>query len=123
MLEATVLEAAVFQCIADNPDQQTAILDAPKSASIMKRENIAGGFFAALKPDPGSLVFFDLPSPIGDAWVAIEGLQYGAGCMIFLKEGSPTKVFSRRRRNYKGGLLLSAICGARKRMGRATRAG
>jgi hypothetical protein len=31
-----------------------------------------------------------LHSPLGDAWVKVEGLRYGICCLLFLSDGYPT---------------------------------
>ena len=82
------LELAALQCIAAQyPHVDTAALNA---CVATKRENTGAGFFTSLTVEAGKFKPIDAPSPLGDVWIKIDGMQYGIGCLLFLTDGLPS---------------------------------
>jgi hypothetical protein len=57
---------------------------------VTQRENTGGGFFTSLALQGENHSPVSLRSPLGDAWVKVEGLRYGICCLLLLTNGYPT---------------------------------
>ena len=84
------LEITVLEQIADQyPDARMELRDLFRSCGVSKRENTGAGFFTTLVMQAEGHPPLRLRSPLGDVFVAIDGLRYGIGCLVFLKHGYP----------------------------------
>ena len=85
------LEIAALQRIAEeHPGATLTLMRWIRSCSVSRRENTGGGFFTSLALQGESHSALSLRSPLGDAWVQVEGLRYGICCLLFLTDGYPT---------------------------------
>src|SRR5665213_3482708 len=84
------LELAALQRIAENHrDVAPALLSTFRSCAVTRRENTGHGFFTDLTLGTQTLPPIALQSPLGDASISVDGMQYGIGCLVFLKNGHP----------------------------------
>jgi hypothetical protein len=85
------LEIAALQRIAEeHPEATPTLMRWIRSCSVSRRENTGGGFFITLALQGENHSALSLHSPLGDAWVKVEGLRYGICCLLFLTDGYPT---------------------------------
>jgi hypothetical protein len=85
-LETAALRAIAHDCI----DVAPQLLDLFKSCTVTHSEKTGSGFFTALTLDTAAFSPVSLRSPIGDAWLDIDGMQVGICCLVFFTEGYPT---------------------------------
>lgn len=85
------LESAALNRIADDyPEHKTDLITAFSSCSVVKRENTGKGFFTDLEIK-GQIEMPDgIRTPLGDAWLSIDGMKVGICCLLHLKKGIPT---------------------------------
>lgn len=87
----TDLETAVLRQIAKQyPNAGPELEEVLRSCLVSSRRNTGNGFFIHLAPDRERYPPLRLPSPLGEAWISVKGMERGLGCMVFLKEGYPT---------------------------------
>jgi hypothetical protein len=85
------IEAAALREIAvQHPEVEVQLTGLFASCIATKRENTGLGFFTTLSPDAEKYLPINMRSPIGDAWVSIEGINYGMCCIVFLSDGYPS---------------------------------
>ncbi|TPG21058.1 hypothetical protein EAH87_06925 [Sphingomonas koreensis] len=85
----TPLERAALNAIVrETPEFRTALERQISSAKVQSRENTGGGFFVDLE------VHLDIEGVIGDkgpfgksVYIGVEGLEYGLGAILFVKDG------------------------------------
>jgi hypothetical protein len=84
-LEETALRAIASEYVEVEP-QLLAIL---RSCTVTGYENTGSGFFANLELDRDRFKPINLHSPLSEAFLRIDGMEYGIGCLIFLTDGYP----------------------------------
>jgi hypothetical protein len=87
MTDLSGLERAVLRAIAAQvPKQAAAFEDQMSRASVIAHENTGAGFFTTLDVASNQLLE-GLASPVGDVAAAVQGLKYGMGFLLWLKNG------------------------------------
>ena len=87
MTDLSSLERAVLRAIATQLPKHAAAFEHQVSrASVIARENTRVGFFTTLSVASSELLE-GLPSPAGDVAASVQGLKYGMGFLLWLKDG------------------------------------
>jgi hypothetical protein len=86
-LGLTPLEGDVLRAIMDaHPDYGELILAQLEQATIASRRKTGLGFFLNFAVSPETL-FDPLDFELNDVYADIEGLDYGAGFLLFIRQG------------------------------------
>jgi hypothetical protein len=80
------LERAVLDVIAlQVPEVGSALAGRQGEVHVTARENTGAGFHTTIEFSRGSPI--ELVSPLGDVGASIDGLQYGMGFLLWLRDG------------------------------------
>lgn len=86
----TQLERAVLELLLEGEDPVRRALRKQLAVAQVRERQLTGvGFFTSFML-PAEIVPVSIPvglSPLGDVHAQLEGLQHGAGFLLFLKEG------------------------------------
>ena len=82
-LERAVLDAL----IAQTADKAPALHQQLSSARVVDRENTGAGFYTRFAITAGERMD-GVGSPLGDIGAEIEGLKYGMGFLLWLRDGA-----------------------------------
>ena len=63
-----------------------------RSSMVVARENTGHGFFTTLRPDRNQSPPLTLSSPLGTAWIDIEGFRTPMGFLLWLTDGYPSEL-------------------------------
>lgn len=88
MSDLTELEGAVLDALLDGPGEALAGLrQQAQAAQVTKRERTGVGFFTTLDVGPAPAIGETSPFRLGDVVVDLEGLDDGAGFVLFIRDG------------------------------------
>jgi hypothetical protein len=84
------LEWAALNHIANQyPDHKNGLITAFSSCSVVKRENTGMGFYTDFEVNGQAEMPDGMRTPLGDAWLSIDGMKVGVCCLVHLKKGIP----------------------------------
>lgn len=93
MHELTPLERAAIEAIlVENRDHRVLIEERLRDLTVLSRENTGGGFFTEFRPNEEAKAGVDrIVGVFGQAvWMSIDGLDYGLGMILHLKDENPS---------------------------------
>ncbi len=85
----TLESAALARIAHEYPDYTTDLIRVFGSCSVVKRQNTGGGFYTDFETIGEVEMPTGLWTPLGDAWVRIDGMKDGVCCLVHLNKGIP----------------------------------